>query len=105
LTSALDGEEWSASRPGRFTPREKAAGTRWIGGWSGPSAVLDAVVKRKIPSHVKLYFIFYNLMFKFLERRQEDKRFCKKNLRIFLFFFFFFMPFSGVGISFYLWIL
>jgi len=23
LTSALDGREWSASRPGRFTPREK----------------------------------------------------------------------------------
>jgi hypothetical protein len=22
LTSALDGGEWSASRPGRFTPRE-----------------------------------------------------------------------------------
>jgi hypothetical protein len=24
LTSALDGGEWSASRPGRFTPRERA---------------------------------------------------------------------------------
>jgi len=28
LTSALDGGEWSASRPGRFTPRERAPGTR-----------------------------------------------------------------------------
>jgi hypothetical protein len=46
LTSALDGGEWSASRPGRFTPRERAPGTRWIGGWVGPRAVLDAVVKR-----------------------------------------------------------
>jgi hypothetical protein len=27
FTSALDGGEWSASRPGRFTPREGAAGT------------------------------------------------------------------------------
>jgi hypothetical protein len=27
LTSALDGDEWSASRPGRFTPRERARGT------------------------------------------------------------------------------
>jgi hypothetical protein len=42
--------EWSASRPGCFTPRERSSGTHWIGGWVGPSAVLDAVVKRKIPS-------------------------------------------------------
>jgi hypothetical protein len=47
---ALDGGEWSASRPGRFTPRERAPGTHCIGGWVGPRAVLDAVVKRKIPS-------------------------------------------------------
>jgi len=33
LTSALDGGEWSASRPGHFTLREKAPGTHWIGGW------------------------------------------------------------------------
>jgi hypothetical protein len=50
LTSALDGGEWWASRPGRFSPRERAPGTYWIGGWVGPRAVLDAVVKRKIPS-------------------------------------------------------
>jgi hypothetical protein len=50
LTSALDGGEWSASRPDRFTPRERSPGTHWIGGWVGPIAVLDTVVKRKIPS-------------------------------------------------------
>jgi hypothetical protein len=50
LTSALGGGEWSASRPGRFTPRKTAPGTHWTGGWVGPRAVLDAVVKRKIPS-------------------------------------------------------
>jgi hypothetical protein len=50
LTSALDGGEWSASRPGRFTHREGTPGTHWIGGWVGPRAVLDAVVKRKISS-------------------------------------------------------
>jgi hypothetical protein len=50
LTSALDGGEWSASRPGRFSPSERAPGIRWTGGWVGPRAVLDAVVKRKIPS-------------------------------------------------------
>jgi hypothetical protein len=48
--SALDGGEWSASRPGRFAPRERSAGTHRVGGWVGPIAVLDAVVKRKIPS-------------------------------------------------------
>jgi hypothetical protein len=40
LTSALDGGEWSASCPGSFTPRERAPGTHWIGGWVGPRAVL-----------------------------------------------------------------
>jgi hypothetical protein len=50
LTSALNGSEWSASRPDRFTPRERAPGTHWIGGWVGTRAVLDAVVRRKIHS-------------------------------------------------------
>jgi hypothetical protein len=50
LTSALDGGEWSASRPGRFTPKERDPGTHWIPGWVGPRVVLDAVVKRKILS-------------------------------------------------------
>jgi hypothetical protein len=49
-TSALEGDEWSVSRPGRFTPRERASGTHWIGGWVGLRADLNAVVKRKIPS-------------------------------------------------------
>jgi hypothetical protein len=49
LTSALDGGEWSVSRPGRFTPREGAPGTHWIGGWVGPKAGLEAVIKRINP--------------------------------------------------------
>jgi hypothetical protein len=36
--------------PGRFTPRERAPGTHLIRGWVDLRAVLDAVVKRKIPS-------------------------------------------------------
>jgi hypothetical protein len=40
LTLAFGGE-WSASRPGRFTPD-----THWIGGWVGPKAGLDNM-KRK----------------------------------------------------------
>jgi hypothetical protein len=39
-----------ASRPGRFTPKERAPDTHWIGGWVGPKAILDAVVERKISS-------------------------------------------------------
>jgi hypothetical protein len=35
---------------GRINPKERAPGTHWIGGWVGPRAVLDAVVKRKIRS-------------------------------------------------------
>jgi hypothetical protein len=49
-TSALDGGEWLASHPGHFTARERALGIQWIGGWVGPRAVLDAVLKRKVPS-------------------------------------------------------
>jgi hypothetical protein len=51
LTSALDGGEWSASRPTcRFTPRERAPGTHWIGGWVGYRVGLDTVLMRKFPS-------------------------------------------------------
>jgi hypothetical protein len=53
LTSALDGDEWWASGPGRFTPREKAPSIHWIGRWMVPRAVLDPVVKRKIPSFLR----------------------------------------------------
>jgi hypothetical protein len=43
LTSAVDGGELSASRPGRFTLCDKALATHWTGGWMGPRAGLDAV--------------------------------------------------------------
>jgi len=33
LTSALDGGELSASRPGRFKPRQGALAIHWIGDW------------------------------------------------------------------------
>jgi hypothetical protein len=49
LTLALEGNEWSASRPSRFTSGEKAIGTYWMGDWEGPIAGLDAVAKRKNP--------------------------------------------------------
>jgi hypothetical protein len=45
LTSALVRGEWAASRPGRFTPGERAPGTHWIGGWVGSRAGMDDVKK------------------------------------------------------------
>jgi hypothetical protein len=45
LTSALVGGEWSDSRPGRFTPRERTPGTHWIGGWVNPRAGLEDMKK------------------------------------------------------------
>jgi hypothetical protein len=45
LTFALAGREWSASRPGRFIPDERAPGTHWIEGWVGPTASLDDMEK------------------------------------------------------------
>jgi hypothetical protein len=47
LTSTLGRDEWSASRLDRFTSRERDPGVHWIGDLVGPSASLDAVVKRK----------------------------------------------------------
>jgi hypothetical protein len=47
MTSALAGGDWSISRPGRFTPVERASGTHWIGGWVGPRASLEDVKNRK----------------------------------------------------------
>jgi hypothetical protein len=48
FTSTLDGGEWSASRPFRFTP-----GTRFIGAWVGPRVGLDAIQKGKSVAHIR----------------------------------------------------
>jgi hypothetical protein len=48
LTSALDGGEWSASRPCRFIPRERVPGNHSIGGWAGPRTGPESVQERKI---------------------------------------------------------
>jgi hypothetical protein len=39
LTSALVGGDWLTSRPGRFTPGERAPSTHWIGSWWAPELV------------------------------------------------------------------
>jgi hypothetical protein len=48
LNLALDGGEWSASCPGRFTPYDRPSGTHWTGGWVGPRAGRDTLENRKI---------------------------------------------------------
>jgi hypothetical protein len=49
-TSALDGAEWSASRPGRALPPGKGPPvyTQCTGGWVGPRAGLDTEASGKI---------------------------------------------------------
>jgi hypothetical protein len=48
LISATDGDEWSASRPGRFTPGQTTPGVHFICGLAGPTAGLDITEKRKV---------------------------------------------------------
>jgi hypothetical protein len=53
LTLALGGDEWSASRSGRFTPGERAPGTNWIGGWVDLRAGLDTLEKILDPTETQ----------------------------------------------------
>jgi hypothetical protein len=48
LTSALALGEWSASRPGRFTPGERALGTQWIRRVGGPQSLSGRRGEEKI---------------------------------------------------------
>jgi hypothetical protein len=45
---SIVGGEWSASRPCRFAPGERASDIHGIGGWVGPGTGLDNVEKRKM---------------------------------------------------------
>jgi len=49
LNSVLVGDEWSASCPSHFTPRERAPSTHWIRGWVIPGASLGMEANRKSP--------------------------------------------------------
>jgi hypothetical protein len=53
LTSALDGEEFSALRAGHFVSGERAPSTNWLGAWVGPRTNLDAVGKREVSFHCR----------------------------------------------------
>jgi hypothetical protein len=51
IISALDGGEWSASRPGRaLTPGKWTPSTHCTGSWVGPRTGLDTKGRRKILS-------------------------------------------------------
>lgn len=43
FTLALDGDEWPASHPYQFIPRDRACETHWIGGWLGSRASVGIV--------------------------------------------------------------
>jgi hypothetical protein len=45
LTSALDGGEWLASRPGPLHPKKHPPVTHWLRGWVGPAVGADSVEK------------------------------------------------------------
>jgi hypothetical protein len=45
LSSALVEVEWSASRPDRLNPGERAPGIHWIEDWADPRAGLDDMEK------------------------------------------------------------
>jgi hypothetical protein len=47
LPSALHVGGWLASHPGHYTPRGRAPGIHWIGGWVGPRAGLRTCGKEK----------------------------------------------------------
>jgi hypothetical protein len=47
LTTALAGGEWSASRPDRSIPGERAPDTHWIGGSVDPIVGMDDVETKK----------------------------------------------------------
>jgi hypothetical protein len=51
LTLALDGGEWSASRPGRFTTGIRGPGMHWIGGWVGPKTRSGRGGEEKVSHH------------------------------------------------------
>lgn len=47
LTWTVDAGEWSASRPGRSNPWERALSTHWVRGWLGLAAGLNFCGKRR----------------------------------------------------------
>jgi hypothetical protein len=64
---------WSASCTGSFTPKERAPGTHWIGGWVGLKACLDPVVKRKVLGHLSYQCVMNSQRLEDWWRRRESE--------------------------------
>jgi hypothetical protein len=73
LTSALAGGEWSASRPCRFTPGERAPGTHWIGGWGGEKNINQNLVQKEIKRRLNSGNACYHSVQKLLSSRLLSK--------------------------------
>jgi hypothetical protein len=91
LTSTLAGGELSASHLGRFTPRERAPGTNWIGSWVDPRADLNDLEKRKFltlpglelrPLHLCSYDYILNAVYVLFYPHQSWKEIGKKIFNI-----------------------
>jgi hypothetical protein len=80
LTSALDGGEWSASRSGRFIPRDNVPSTYFIGGWVGPRTSLDDVEKEKILHLLGLFSQMSVKHYKMTNGREKTPKYLEKNL-------------------------
>jgi hypothetical protein len=72
--SALDEGDWLASRPGRFTSGERAAGTHYIEGCLGPRTGLDDVERRKILPLARKSEIFEWLLVIGMDQTRVSKR-------------------------------
>jgi len=59
ITSAKDGDEWSASRPGRFIPGEKDPRPHWIGILGAQSRSGQGKVKVKLSLCLTKYYAVY----------------------------------------------
>jgi hypothetical protein len=57
LTPILDGGEWPASCPARFTPGQRVPGTHQVQGWMGPRADLEACTRESLESERSGIFI------------------------------------------------
>jgi hypothetical protein len=63
LTSALDGDEWSASRPGRFTAKETDASLDCIRGWVDSRACRPALILLTISTELsRLHTVISDLL-------------------------------------------
>jgi hypothetical protein len=62
ITLALEGEDHSATCPGRFIPGKRTPGTQRTWDWVDPRAGQDTVARRKIPAPIRNRMPVVNLI-------------------------------------------